>query len=41
MSRIQEWVNKNPNINGISPRWIVPISLPKTDSLLLVTDIKK
>jgi hypothetical protein len=38
MDIIQSWAGNHSNVRGVSPRWIVPVELPKTDSLLLVAN---
>jgi hypothetical protein len=36
---VEAWAKNHSNVRGVSPRWIVPVELPKTDSLLLITNI--
>lgn len=36
MEIIRGWAERHANVRGVSPRWIVPVELPKTDALLLV-----
>lgn len=36
MDIVRGWAERHGNIRGVSPRWIVPVELPKTDALLLV-----
>lgn len=33
---VEEWARNHTAVRGVSPRWIVPVELPRTDSLLLV-----
>lgn len=36
---IDEWAEKYEIIRGVSPRWIVPVVVNRTDSLILVSNI--
>ena len=38
---IEEWANTTNTIRGVSPRWLVPVVVNRTDSLLLVTDVQR
>ena len=38
---IEEWADKYDIIRGVSPRWLIPTVVHKTDSLILVSDVMK
>jgi hypothetical protein len=40
-SDIEQWAEKFEIIRGVSPRWLVPVVVNRTDSLILVNDVKK
>jgi hypothetical protein len=37
----QKWADKNPQIRGVSPRWLVPIQVGAIDCMLLVINSTK
>lgn len=38
---LQKWVDKNPIVKGVSPRWLIPTRVGNIDTILIVIDVKK
>ena len=38
---VEDWASKYDIIRGVSPRWLVPVVVGRTDSLILVADVMK
>ena len=38
LNRTVQWAEDNDVVRGVSPRWIVPVGIGRTDGLVLVAD---